>query len=78
MGKGLVAGVDIGAATGKAVIMTDGEILGSVVIPTGHSIKQAAYDATQQALEAAGLWKEGFDFENDFDFVVVANIRDNY
>ena len=37
-----VVGIDVGAATAKAVIMGDGQILGYSVIPTGHSIKLAA------------------------------------
>lgn len=50
-----VAGVDIGSATGKAVIMTDGRIVGaSVLISTAHPAKTADL-VMRQALEQAGL-----------------------
>jgi predicted CoA-substrate-specific enzyme activase len=68
--SGLVAGVDVGAATAKTVIISNGEVLSGVVIPTGHIIKKAAEEVTQQALEKAGLWRDDFNFDTDFDFVV--------
>ena len=50
-----VAGVDIGSATGKAVIMIDGRIVGaSVLISTAHPAKTADI-VMGQALEQAGL-----------------------
>jgi (R)-2-hydroxyacyl-CoA dehydratese activating ATPase len=71
MGKsGIVAGVDIGAATAKTVIISNGTILSGVVIPTGHSIKTAAEEVTRKALEKAGLWRDDFKFDTDFDYVV--------
>ena len=49
------AGVDVGAATAKAVVINDGHILGHAVVPTGYDVKVAAETATLKALEAAGL-----------------------
>jgi len=51
----LVAGVDVGAATAKAVILGDSGILGYSIRPTGHNAKLAANKVTQEALEKAGL-----------------------
>jgi predicted CoA-substrate-specific enzyme activase len=51
----ITAGVDVGAATAKTVIVADGKILSHVVIPTGHSVARAAEDVTKAALELAGL-----------------------
>jgi len=46
----LVAGVDVGAATAKALLLHDGRILAFEVIPTGYSVAQAATEVTQAAL----------------------------
>jgi predicted CoA-substrate-specific enzyme activase len=66
----LVAGIDIGAATAKTAIISDGEILSDVVIPTGHSIVVAADEVTKLALKEAGCWREDFDYKTDFDYIV--------
>jgi len=66
----LVAGIDIGAATAKAAIISDGEILSDVVIPTGHSIAVAANEVLEMALKKAGCWREDFDYKADFDYVL--------
>ncbi len=66
----LVAGVDVGAATAKTVIMADGKILGQAVIPTGDRIITAAEKVTRLALEKAGMWRDGFGFNTDFDYVI--------
>lgn len=58
----LAAGVDIGAATAKAVILGDGEIFSFSVIPTGHSVSEAAERVTQEALDRAGVSKRNLDF----------------
>ncbi len=50
-----VAGIDVGAATAKAVILGDGKILGYAVRPTGYDVKVAADKVTEEALEKAGL-----------------------
>jgi len=51
----LVAGVDIGAATAKAVIANGNKILAHCVIPTGHSVSNAAASIINEALQSAGL-----------------------
>lgn len=66
----LVAGVDVGAATAKTVIMSDGKILGQAVIPTGDRIVTAAEKVTRLALEKAGMWRDGLGSKTDFDYVI--------
>ena len=51
----LVAGVDIGAATAKAVILEDGNISGYAVRPTGHNVRSVAKIVTEEALKNTGL-----------------------
>ena len=51
----IVAGVDVGAATAKAVILENNSILTSSVIPTGFSAAGAGEIVTNKALEEAGL-----------------------
>jgi predicted CoA-substrate-specific enzyme activase len=51
----LVAGIDGGSATAKAVIMGDEKILGYAIRPTGHDVKLAADRVIKEALEKAGL-----------------------
>ena len=51
----IAAGVDVGAATAKTVIVADGEILSYAVVPTGHNVALAAEGVTRTALEQAGL-----------------------
>ncbi|MEA1958257.1 MAG: acyl-CoA dehydratase activase [Chloroflexota bacterium] len=51
----VVAGVDVGAATAKAVVINDGHVLGHAVVPTGYDVTVAAEKATLKAIEAAGL-----------------------
>jgi predicted CoA-substrate-specific enzyme activase len=55
MTKAITAGVDVGAATAKTVIMADGKILSYSVIPTGDSVARAAEKVTRAALEQAAL-----------------------
>ncbi len=51
----LVAGIDIGSATGKAVIMGDGEMVGSAVLSSqGHPVKTAD-SVMEKAMAEAGL-----------------------
>jgi predicted CoA-substrate-specific enzyme activase len=51
----LAAGIDVGAATAKAVILGDGEIIGYSIKPTGRDVKLTANKVIQEALEKAGL-----------------------
>jgi (R)-2-hydroxyacyl-CoA dehydratese activating ATPase len=55
MTKAITAGVDVGAATAKTVLMADGKILSYAVIPTGDSVARAAEKVTRAALEQAAL-----------------------
>jgi len=55
MTEAVTAGVDVGAATAKTVIMADGKILSYAVIPTGDSVARAAEKVTRAALEQARL-----------------------
>jgi predicted CoA-substrate-specific enzyme activase len=66
----LVAGVDVGAATAKTVIVSDGKVVGQAIIPTGDRIVVAAEKVTRLALEKAGMWRDKFDFKADFDYVI--------
>jgi len=53
------AGVDVGAVTGKVVILgEDGEIVGFSIVPTGASGRRAAEVALEKALEKAGLGRD--------------------
>jgi len=51
----LVAGIDVGAATAKAVILENSVILGYSIRPTGHNVELATKKVTQEALGKAGL-----------------------
>ena len=51
----IVAGVDIGAATAKAVILERNNILSFSVLPTGYSVSQAGESVIRKALEKATL-----------------------
>jgi predicted CoA-substrate-specific enzyme activase len=51
----IVAGVDIGAATAKAVILDSNKVLSSSIIPTGHSVVRAGESALNKALEEAAI-----------------------
>jgi (R)-2-hydroxyacyl-CoA dehydratese activating ATPase len=62
----LVAGVDVGAATAKTVILGDGKILGYAVRPVGYDVKLAANEVSKEALHRAGLSIS----MDDLDYVV--------
>jgi predicted CoA-substrate-specific enzyme activase len=62
----LVAGIDIGAATAKIVILRDSEILGYAISPVGYDVKLAANEVSKQALKNSGLSIS----VNDFDYIV--------
>ena len=59
-----MAGVDIGAATAKAVILRNSEVFSSSIIPTGHSVNQAVDSVIKKSLNTATL---SFD---DLEYVV--------
>jgi predicted CoA-substrate-specific enzyme activase len=60
----IVAGVDMGAATAKAVILKTKEIHCFSVIPTGHSVAQSGDSVLRKALEKVGL---SFD---DLEYII--------
>lgn len=52
------AGLDIGAVTTKAVILSQGKIIGWKVLPTGADNRNTAMQALREAIELAGLQQE--------------------
>jgi predicted CoA-substrate-specific enzyme activase len=50
-----VAGIDIGAATAKAVVFKENTILSSCVIPTGESVVRSAESVMQKVLDPVNL-----------------------
>ncbi len=59
-----VAGVDIGSQTAKVVILTDGKVTGTSLIPTGIYSEKTGLEALAKALQAANLSK------NDLQYIV--------
>ncbi len=57
-----VCGVDVGAATAKAVIIGDGEVVSHAILPTGYSVSLAADSVVQEALNKSKLSIPKFDF----------------
>jgi predicted CoA-substrate-specific enzyme activase len=53
----IVAGVDVGAATAKTVILSDSRMLGYAIIPTGYDVRLAARQVTVEALKRSGANK---------------------
>ena len=51
----LIAGVDIGAATAKAAILNNNNLLSFSIVPTGHSVSQSGEFVLHSALEKANL-----------------------
>jgi predicted CoA-substrate-specific enzyme activase len=51
---GLVLGVDIGAATAKALAMSNGQVLGYYIMATGASVAKASYTVREEVLRKAG------------------------
>lgn len=62
----LVAGIDVGAATAKTVILEDDKITGYAIKPVGHDIKLVANEISKEALQRAGL----SIFIEDLDYIV--------
>lgn len=61
----IVGGCDIGSTTGKAVVMKDGEILSSTIIPSTTRPEETARIAMDEALRLAGL-----SSIDDLDYIV--------
>lgn len=55
----VVAGVDIGAGTAKAVIFTDHKIVSYSVLPTGYDSVEAARKTVEEALKKADILFNG-------------------
>jgi predicted CoA-substrate-specific enzyme activase len=51
----ITAGIDVGAATTKAVILRDGAVAGYMISPTGFDFSMAAENVQRGALKSAGL-----------------------
>jgi len=62
MEKPIAAGVDIGSATSKVVLLSDDEILGFSIIPTGADSADSARRAMDKALRLTGLSQEDIGF----------------
>ena len=58
----LVAGIDVGAATAKAVVLNADEILSSHVLPTGESVKRAAESVMEETLDTTHLSLKEVDY----------------
>lgn len=58
----IVAGIDIGAATAKAVILNGSRLLSSSVIPTGSSVVKASGMVIEQVLEKSGLTMDQLEY----------------
>ncbi|MGB2583003.1 MAG: acyl-CoA dehydratase activase, partial [Dehalococcoidia bacterium] len=61
----LVGGCDVGSATGKAVVMKDGEIISHVIIPSTTRPEVTARTVMDEAIEKAGL-----SSIDDLDYIV--------
>ena len=57
MARKVFVGVDVGAATAKAVIFSGSKLLGYFIIPTGYDVKLAAQQVTVEALKRSGVNK---------------------
>lgn len=57
-----VAGIDVGSLTAEVVIFDRGEVLYSVIMPTGANSRAAAEKAMQKALDESGLKKSDLEF----------------
>lgn len=58
----IVAGVDIGSMTAKAVLLSDGQILSSAVNSTGANCNLAAKKTLNEAIEKAGIKLEDISY----------------
>jgi predicted CoA-substrate-specific enzyme activase len=58
----LVAGIDIGAATAKAVIMNESGLCSYAVMPTGFDVVRVSHEIMEAALEKSGFLMENVEF----------------
>ncbi len=61
-GSRIVAGIDIGAATAKAVVLNETEIVSSYVMPTGDSVFKAAEMVMKRIFETSGISLDQIDY----------------
>src|SRR3972149_2929084 len=54
----LAAGIDVGAVSAKAVILSDGQIAGQSIVVTGEEASEAARLALEEALHLAGASRD--------------------
>lgn len=84
----VTTGVDVGAQTIKAVVVSDGRVAGSSVVMAGWEPQEAAEDALEQALAkasmtrqdvkriiATGVGRKGIPFADDYMTEVTCNAR---
>lgn len=57
----ITAGIDIGSITAKAVVLSDGRILGSKVAFTGYNARQAGKSVFEDLLEDLGMDKSSIE-----------------
>jgi benzoyl-CoA reductase subunit D len=55
----ITAGIDCGAKNTKAIILKHGKIIGKGSVPTGFDQEKAVKDSFDQAIEDAGISKDG-------------------
>jgi predicted CoA-substrate-specific enzyme activase len=58
----LVAGIDIGAATAKAVILNENGLCAYAVMPTGFDVVRVSHEFMETALEKSGFVMEHIEF----------------
>jgi activator of 2-hydroxyglutaryl-CoA dehydratase len=58
--KILVAGIDVGAATAKAVILEDGNIVGQGVRPTGYDVLRAGESVLDEGQSRVIIERESY------------------
>jgi activator of 2-hydroxyglutaryl-CoA dehydratase len=58
----LVAGIDIGAATAKAVIMNEGRLCSYAVMPTGFDVARVSHEIMKTVLDKSGFLMENVEF----------------
>lgn len=62
----IFAGVDVGAATAKTVILSGDRVVGYSIVPTGYDVKLAAQQVTIEAIGRAGISKS----LDELDYVI--------
>jgi activator of 2-hydroxyglutaryl-CoA dehydratase len=58
----IVAGCDVGSLTGKAIILKDGKILATSIVPTTPKPEKTAQNAMEKALQDGNLSLEDISY----------------